>query len=100
MGLILSLDQVTQLTSVTIDSPSAGGRVEVRALPSASPGSPEDGELIGVADLTDGATEVAFDEASQPTQHVLLWVTGIVPLDNGRHQTTIREVAVEGLLPQ
>ncbi|MCP2332988.1 protein kinase family protein [Actinoalloteichus caeruleus] len=100
VGLILSLDQVTQLTSVTIDSPSAGGRVEVRALPSASPGSPEDGELIGVADLTDGATEVAFDEASQPTQHVLLWVTGIVPLDNGRHQTTIREVAVEGLLPQ
>ncbi|ASO23182.1 hypothetical protein FHR81_003844 [Actinoalloteichus hoggarensis] len=94
VGLVMSFPEVARLAEVTVNSPSAGGVIEVRTSPSATPGGIEETTLVGTLNLTGGDSSLAFDEVVEG-QYVMIWVTGVVPVDSGRHQTRIAEVTFQ-----
>ncbi|AOS66182.1 protein kinase family protein [Actinoalloteichus hymeniacidonis] len=93
VGLMVSFSEASRLAEVTVNSPSAGGVIEIRSSPTANPGGLDETTLIDTMNLTNGDTTVNFDEVAE-TEHVLLWVTGIVPVPGG-YQTRISEVTFQ-----
>lgn len=92
-GVVLSLASPTVVRQVTIDSPSPGTRVEIRAASSDNPdlnASP----VIGVGELTGGKTTIQVG-ATEPTQHLIIWVTKLAPHD-GKFASQFNEVTVSG----
>ncbi|GAA3249310.1 protein kinase family protein [Pseudonocardia petroleophila] len=81
IGIMASFASAVQLSELSITSPSAGTRVEVRSAPSAD-ASVDDTELITDATLDAGTTVVALD-GSQPVEHILLWITELAPSGDG-----------------
>ncbi|MFR9805846.1 protein kinase family protein [Pseudonocardia sp. RS010] len=73
VGLMASFPSVEQLSRLTVRSPSAGTVVEIRSAPSADADLAQT-QLIGTQTLSAGTTTVSMAD-SQPTQHVLLWIT-------------------------
>jgi hypothetical protein len=89
VGLMLSFASAVQLTSLTIDSPSAGTVVQIRSAPSAD--SPlKDTTVVTQATLKNGTTPVSL-AGSQPVTHVLVWITQLSG-DDGGYSTEINEV--------
>ncbi|WP_236077692.1 murein biosynthesis integral membrane protein MurJ [Rhodococcus sp. P1Y] len=88
VGLLATLPSSQVLTSASVTSPSPGTVVEIRSAPSDSP-SLSDTTVIGQATLGNGVTEIPL-QASEPTSHVLLWITGL-STDSGRNQSSIAE---------
>ncbi|APU24117.1 protein kinase family protein [Actinoalloteichus sp. GBA129-24] len=93
VGLMVSFSEATRLAQATVNSPSAGGVIEIRSSPTATPGSVDETTLLGTLSLSGGDTSLDFDEVVEG-QHILLWVTGIVPVDGG-YQTRINEVTFQ-----
>lgn len=90
VGIMTSFASPVQLSAVSIDSPSPGTQVEIRA--AATPGAAlADTLLLTRATLDDGITTVSLSN-SQPVQYVLVWIThlGGAGSDNS---TEIREVS-------
>ncbi|MEO9222256.1 MAG: peptidoglycan biosynthesis protein MviN, partial [Mycobacteriaceae bacterium] len=73
LGLMLTLPDSTALSTVTVDSPSAGTVVEIRSSPSANPDL-SDTTVLGTATLTDARTTITLDKP-KPTRYVLVWIT-------------------------
>jgi hypothetical protein len=73
VGLMTSFASVEQLSRVTVQSPSAGTVVEIRSAPSAD-ADLADTQLITRQTLAAGTTTISLSD-SQPTQHVLMWIT-------------------------
>ncbi|MBW0104598.1 protein kinase family protein [Pseudonocardia sp. KRD291] len=73
VGVMASFVSAEQLSQLRIDSPSAGSVIEVRSAPTADT---EFSETIPVTTVTlqQGETVVPLTD-SQPTQHLLLWIT-------------------------
>ncbi|WP_072805192.1 murein biosynthesis integral membrane protein MurJ [Rhodococcoides yunnanense] len=88
VGLLATLPSSQVLTSAYVNSPSPGTVVEIRSAPSDSP-SLTDTTVIGQATLGDGVTEIPLN-ATEPTDHVLLWITGL-STEDGRNQTSIAD---------
>ncbi|MDJ0393574.1 murein biosynthesis integral membrane protein MurJ [Rhodococcus sp. G-MC3] len=89
VGLLVSLPSSQVLTNATVNSPSPGTVVEIRSAPSDSP-SLSDTTVIGQATLGSGVTEIPL-QATEPTSHVLLWITGLSS-DTGRNQSSIADI--------
>ncbi|MBA8827716.1 hypothetical protein FHX42_005121 [Saccharopolyspora lacisalsi] len=92
IGLVLTLERPTEVTEVTIESPSPGTHVEIRAASGTNP-SLQGSKVIGQGDLKAGTTDVPV-RASKPTSHVLVWVTKLT--ENGRYSSQIDEITVKG----
>ncbi|MEQ3551372.1 protein kinase family protein [Pseudonocardia nematodicida] len=92
VGIMASFDAAVPLAGVTIDSSSPGTVVEVRSAPSADSTLDETRRLETVT-LDDGETVVPLD-SSQPTEHVLLWITTLGG-GGGSNVSSIDEVSFE-----
>jgi hypothetical protein len=90
IGLMASFAEPVKLASVTITSPSKGTKVEIRVA-SALDSPLEETKVIGVADLSDGQTQIQLND-HEPTGHVLIWITQLTNAGGGKNQTEIREV--------
>lgn len=90
IGLMGSFAEPVKLASVTITSPSKGTKVEIRVA-SALDSPLEETKVIGVADLSDGQTQIQLND-HEPTGHVLIWITQLTSSGGGKNQTEIREV--------
>ncbi|HEX7308133.1 protein kinase family protein [Lentzea sp.] len=90
IGLMASFAEPVKLASVTITSPSKGTHVEIRVA-SAQNSPIEETKVIGVADLSDGQTQIQLNE-HEPTSHVLIWITQLSSAGGGKNQSEIREI--------
>lgn len=73
VGLMASFASVEQLSRLSVRSPSAGTVVEIRSAPSADAELGET-QLLATQTLGAGTTTISLAD-SQPTQHVLVWIT-------------------------
>ncbi|WP_084505221.1 murein biosynthesis integral membrane protein MurJ [Nocardia harenae] len=89
VGLLATLPTPARLSSVAIESPSAGSTVEIRTSPTESP-TLDQTQLIGSARLANGVTDIPV-RTDQAARYVLVWITGLSS-DGGRFQTTIGEL--------
>ncbi len=88
VGLLATLPTSQVLTSAFVNSPSPGTVVEIRSAPSDSP-SLSDTTIIGRATLGGGVTDIPLT-MTEPTSHVLLWITGLSNED-GRNRSSIAD---------
>lgn len=92
LGVMLRFERPIALSTVTVDSPSPGTVLEVRAAPTQD--APLDQTtLLGTATLGDGNTQIPL-RPSPPTRYLLLWITG---LSGGgeQNQSELSEVGVQ-----
>ncbi|WP_336670866.1 serine/threonine-protein kinase [Tsukamurella sp. USMM236] len=94
-GLLITLDKATRITSGTITSPSSGSTVEIRIADSASPSSIDDTQRVWSGTLSNGDTEFTASDAPS-SRYVLVWITGLVKVDNGQWSTTLEQVQLKG----
>lgn len=93
VGLILELAEPTALSEVTIDVPSTGTEVQIRAADSASPASLSDTtELTPVVTLQPGENTIPVD-AKTRTSDVLVWIAKLGTTD-GQSRTDISEITL------
>ncbi|WP_089405466.1 hypothetical protein [Geodermatophilus saharensis] len=90
VGLVLDLGSAQPVGGVTVTTTTPGITVEVRT------GESADGDLdsfpVAAAGTVDGTAEFALEEPVT-TQYVLVWVTGLVPAEDG-FAGAVAEVAV------
>jgi hypothetical protein len=90
VGLLLDLGDSQALSGVTIASIAPGATVEIRTAD--KPADNLDGFAPATDATLDKSTELTFDKPVT-ARFVLVWVTGLVPSDNG-FSADIAEVAV------
>ncbi|WP_135454702.1 serine/threonine-protein kinase [Mycobacterium sp. DL99] len=91
VGLLLQLPSPTALSEVTIDVPSTGTEVQIRAADSAHPNSLSDTtELTPTVALQPGQNTITVDNQTE-TSNVLVWISKLGTLD-GQSRTNISEV--------
>ncbi len=94
VGLILQLPEPTALSAVTIDVPSTGTEVQIRAADSATPASLSDTtELTQSVPLQPGQNRIPVSNRTK-TANVLLWITKLGTTD-GQSRTSISDVTLE-----
>jgi hypothetical protein len=89
VGIMVSFVGPVKLGSVTVDSPSAGSKVEIRAAPSSNVTLGQT-KVIGQATLNSGRTEIKVN-ADQSNQHILLWITDL-STQGGKNATEVAEL--------
>ena len=72
VGVMMTLDEPVAVAAVAVDSPSPGTRLEVRAAPGPD-AELEETQVIGVATLADGRTDIPLGPAP-PVKYLLLWI--------------------------
>jgi serine/threonine protein kinase len=91
VGLLIQLPSPTALSEVTIDVPSTGTEVQIRAADSAHPNSLSDTtELTPTVALQPGQNTITVDNQTE-TSNVLVWISKLGTLD-GQSRTNISEV--------
>ncbi|MET9325289.1 serine/threonine-protein kinase [Tsukamurella sp. NPDC003166] len=94
-GLLITLDKAVSITSGTITSPSGGSTVEIRIADSSSLSSLDGTTKVWSGTLSDGATH--FTASGAPSsKYVLVWITGLVKVANGKWSTTLAQVQFSG----
>ncbi|SFP66891.1 hypothetical protein SAMN05660464_3846 [Geodermatophilus dictyosporus] len=90
VGVVYDLGSAQPVAGVTLTTSTPGITVEVRT------GDSPDGDLesyaVAAGGTVEGTGELAFEEPVT-TQYVVVWVTGLVPADDG-FQGSLAEVAV------
>ena len=95
VGLMLQLSEPTALSSVTVDVPSTGTEVQIRAADSASPASLSDTtELTPSVVLQPGHNRIPVDSTTR-TSNVLVWITKLGTTD-GESRTAISDITLRG----
>lgn len=95
VGLLLQLPSPTALSEVTIDVPSTGTEVQIRAVDSAHPTSLSDTtELTPNVALQPGDNTITVDNQTE-TSNVLVWISKLGTLD-GQSRTNISEITLRG----
>nr|MCH9737015.1 serine/threonine protein kinase [Actinomycetes bacterium] len=93
VGLILQLPEPTALSEVTIDVPSTGTEVQIRAADSSSPASLSDTtELTPVVPLKPGHNTITIDNRTR-TSNVLVWIVKLGTTD-GQSRTQISDITL------
>ncbi len=96
-GVVLSLEQASNLREVVVNSAMPGVRVEIRSTDSTSPDI-EASPVIGSADLTEGDNVIPI-QPTEPTDHIIVWVTQLNEGGEGNFRATLNEVTVRGTAP-
>ena len=93
VGLLLQLPSPIALSEVTIDVPSTGTEVQIRAAKSAHPNSLSDTtELTPNVALQPGDNTITVDNQTE-TSNVLVWISKLGTLD-GQSRTNISEITL------
>ncbi|OLP00069.1 hypothetical protein BVU76_22740 [Mycolicibacterium porcinum] len=93
VGLILQLPSPTALSEVTIDVPSTGTEVQIRAADSAHPNSLSDTtELTPTVALRPGENTITVDNQTK-TSNVVVWISKLGTLD-GQSRAAISEITL------
>ncbi len=92
LGVMLSLAQPIAVSVVSIDSPSQGTVLEVRAAPSPN-AALEKTTLLGTATLSASNTQIQL-QPGPPTQYLLLWITELGG-SGDRNKSQLSEVGVQ-----
>lgn len=93
VGLILELPEPTALSEVTIDVPSTGTEVQIRAADNSSPSSLSDTtELTPVVPLQPGKNTITVDESTK-TSDVVVWIAKLGTTD-GQSRTEISDITL------
>ncbi|OBJ99279.1 hypothetical protein A5638_08285 [Mycolicibacterium fortuitum] len=96
VGLMLRLPSPTALSAVTIDVPSTGTEVQIRAADSAQPNSLSDTtELTPNVALQPGENTITVDNRTE-TSNVLVWIPKLGTLD-GQSRTNISEITLRAV---
>lgn len=96
VGLMLRLPSPTSLSEVTIDVPSTGTEVQIRAADSAQPNSLSDTtELTPNVALQPGENTITVDNPTE-TSNVLVWIPKLGTLD-GQSRTNISEITLRAV---
>ena len=94
LGLMLQLAEPTTLSAVTIDVPSTGTEVQIRAADSATPASlAETTELTPSVPLQPGNNRIPLNNRTK-TANVLVWITRLGTTD-GQSRTSISDITLE-----
>ncbi|MGH3903329.1 MAG: protein kinase family protein [Pseudonocardiaceae bacterium] len=75
LGVMLRFERPIAVSSVTIESPSPGTVIEVRAAPGPDADLDET-TVLGTATLSGGNTPIQL-QPGPPTRYLLLWITGL-----------------------
>jgi hypothetical protein len=90
VGVVYDLGSEQSLASVTIATTLPGSTVEIRT------GDAPDGDIdsfsVAAKGTIQGSTDLTFDEAVT-TRYVLVWITGLVPVEDGA-QADLAEVTI------
>ncbi|BBY23776.1 murein biosynthesis integral membrane protein MurJ [Mycobacterium stomatepiae] len=92
-GLILQLPKATVIGQVSIDTPSTGTKVEIRASSTASPSKLEDTTVLASAFALKPGHNVIPVKASAPTSNLLVWISTL-GTTNGKSQAGFSEITV------
>ena len=93
VGLMLELSEPTALGEVSIDLPSTGTEVQIRAADSPSPASLSDTtELTPAVALEPGRNTIKVDNRTK-TSDVLVWISTLGTTD-GQSRTSISDIAL------
>ncbi|OBL06783.1 murein biosynthesis protein MurJ [Mycobacterium sp. 1245499.0] len=93
-GLILQLPSPTVVGQVTIDTPSNGTKVEIRAASSSSPSSLNDTTVLAPAFTLKPGHNVIPVRAGSPTSNVLVWISTLGST-SGKSQAGFSEITVQ-----
>jgi serine/threonine protein kinase len=94
MGLMLHLPEPTALSVVTIDVPSTGTQVQIRASSTETPAKLTDtAELTPTTTLQPGHNRIAVHNRTQ-TANVLVWISTL-GTTNGESRTAISEITLQ-----
>ena len=93
-GLILQLPSPTVVGQVTIDTPSTGTKVEIRASSSSAPASLNDTTLLAQGFTLKPGHNVVPVRAGSPTSNLLVWISTL-GTTNGKSQAGFFEITVQ-----
>lgn len=93
-GLILQLPNPTVVGQVTIDTPSSGTKVEIRAASSSAPASLNDTKLLAQAFTLKPGHNVIPVRAGSPTSNLLVWISTL-GTTSGKSQAGFFEITVQ-----
>ncbi|GBG40994.1 murein biosynthesis integral membrane protein MurJ [Mycobacterium montefiorense] len=92
-GLILQLPKPTVVGQVTIDTPSTGTKIEIRAASTASPAKLDDTTVLAPAFTLKPGHNVIPVKAGSPTSNLLVWISTL-GTTNGKSQAGLSEITV------
>jgi eukaryotic-like serine/threonine-protein kinase len=105
MGVLLDLGQPRNVSDVQVQLSTRGASLELRA-GNTDPGDGRQGDRAIVSSFTrigepveaDSATNVTFSgfQEGQQFRYLLVWITKLPPVDDGRYQVGVQEVTVRG----
>ncbi|CAM3237588.1 lipid II flippase MurJ [Prescottella defluvii] len=90
VGLMVTLDEATNLSSMQITSKSPGTQVEIRSAPAPNT-SLDQTRVIGTGTLKDGVTEIPL-KTDGATKNVIVWITEL-GTTGGKNQSDLAEVS-------
>ncbi|OBB93343.1 murein biosynthesis integral membrane protein MurJ [Mycobacterium sp. 852002-40037_SCH5390672] len=93
-GLILQLPGPTVVGQVTIDTPSSGTKVEIRAASSSAPSSLNDTTVLAPAFTLKPGHNVIPVRAGSPTSNLLVWISTLGST-SGKSQAGFSEITVQ-----
>lgn len=93
-GLILQLPSPTVVGQVSINTPSSGTKVEIRAASSPSPSSLNDTTVLAPAFTLKPGHNVIPVRAGSPTSNLLVWISTLGST-SGKNQAGISEITVQ-----
>jgi putative peptidoglycan lipid II flippase len=91
---MLQLPNSTVVGQVTIDTPSTGTKVEIRAASTASPSRLEDTTVLAPAFTLKPGRNVIPVKSGAPTSNLLVWISTLGTTD-GKSEASIREITVQ-----
>ncbi len=93
-GLILQLPSPTVVGQVSIDTPSTGTKVEIRAASSPTPAGLNDTTVLAPAFTLKPGHNVIPVRAGSPTSNLLVWISTL-GTTNGKSQAGFSEITVQ-----
>jgi putative peptidoglycan lipid II flippase len=93
-GLMLQLPSATVVGQVTIDTPSTGTKVEIRAASSPTPASLNDTAVLAQGFTLKPGHNVIPVRAGSSTSNLLVWISTLGST-NGKSQATLSEITVQ-----
>jgi putative peptidoglycan lipid II flippase len=94
VGLLLQLPQPTVVGAVTVDVPSTGTKIQIRASATATPSKLEDTTVLSQPVAVHPGHNTIPVNASSPTSYLLVWIPTL-GTTNGQSRTSISEVTVQ-----
>ncbi|MGL4305978.1 MAG: murein biosynthesis integral membrane protein MurJ [Mycobacteriaceae bacterium] len=96
VGLLFTLNSPTQITEISIDSPSIGTTVEIRSASSSNPRSLDDTQvLVEAKKLQPGKTVLPITSVNS-TKYFIVWISELGK-DGSANKSKISEVTVMGI---